>query len=69
MLRLFRYLSSRDETGQGLVEYAFILILASILVLAVLILFGESVKDIYCDITIALEGVFGLPDVPELCAD
>lgn len=69
MFKRFRDLIARGEHGQGLVEYALILMLASILVIFILVVFGESVKDIYCDIMIALEGTFGLPNVPELCEE
>lgn len=39
----------RDQ-GQGLVEYALILVLVSILVLALLFIFGGSVGNLYSNI-------------------
>jgi pilus assembly protein Flp/PilA len=44
---------SREE-GQGLVEYALILVLVSIAVIVVLGLLGVEVKTVFTDITTAL---------------
>lgn len=41
---------SRDERGQGLVEYALILILIAIVVIQVLGLIAPEVGDLFCDI-------------------
>jgi pilus assembly protein Flp/PilA len=45
---------SREE-GQGLVEYALILVLISIVVIVVLQALGTSVGDIFTDITTELD--------------
>lgn len=58
--RIKRLIRLPEEHGQGLAEYALILILASMIVLFVLILFGESVGEFYCGIMYELKEVFGL---------
>lgn len=42
------------EKGQGLVEYALILVLVSVVVIAVLILLGPRIGDIFSQIMDAL---------------
>jgi pilus assembly protein Flp/PilA len=42
------------ERGQGLVEYALILILAAIVVIVVLGLFGERIRNFYCEIVLSV---------------
>ena len=42
------------EEGQGLVEYALILVLVSIAVIVILALLGEQVADVFSRITSAL---------------
>ncbi len=44
------------EEGQGLVEYALILVLISIAVIAVLMLVGPQIRDIFQQIVDALRG-------------
>ncbi len=44
------------EEGQGLVEYALILVLVAIAVIAVLTLLGGQVSTVFQDITAALGG-------------
>ena len=53
-----------DERGQGLVEYALILMLAAIAVILVLVVFGESVAELYCEITGQLDPYFHLGSPP-----
>ena len=43
----------RDQ-GQGLVEYALILVLVSLIVLILLVIFGGSVGNLYSNIVSAL---------------
>lgn len=43
-------LFSLEEKGQGLVEYALILILASIIVVVVLYLLGPAIGNLYSNI-------------------
>lgn len=47
-----------DERGQGLVEYALILMLVAIVVILVVVFFGETVRDIYCEIIYELDPYF-----------
>lgn len=47
-------LSQREEDGQGLVEYALILVLVSITVIVALSLLGTSVRDVFYDVRAAL---------------
>lgn len=39
-----------QDEGQGLVEYALILVLVALIVLALLIIFGSSVGNLYSNI-------------------
>jgi len=47
------------EKGQGLVEYALILVLVAIVVILVLTAVGEQVGDIFNDVQETLEGAQG----------
>ena len=42
------------ERGQGLVEYALILVLAAIVVVLVLGLFGERIRNFYCEVVLSI---------------
>ncbi len=44
------------EKGQGLVEYALILVLIAIVVIVVLGLLGDEVTEVFSEITSGLEG-------------
>jgi pilus assembly protein Flp/PilA len=48
-LRL-RELLNREE-GQGMVEYALILVLIAVVVIVVLIILGNQVKNVFCNIS------------------
>ena len=48
-LRL-RALFNREE-GQGMVEYALILVLIAVVVIVVLIILGNQVKNVVCNIS------------------
>ncbi len=63
---LKRLLHPPDEHGQGLVEYALILMLTSIVVIIILVVFGDSVRELYCDITRALDPYFDIAN-PGVC--
>ena len=52
------------ERGQGLVEYALILILAAIVVIVVLGVFGERIRDFYCEAVLSIA-----PDVDAPACD
>ena len=43
-------LSLQREKGQGLVEYALILVLVAIVVIAVLLILGPAVGDVFSEI-------------------
>ncbi len=45
-----------EERGQGLTEYALILVLASIVVIVVLAVMGTAVKDTYCQVVSMFPG-------------
>jgi pilus assembly protein Flp/PilA len=45
-----RALLNREE-GQGMVEYALILVLIAVVVIVVLIILGNQVKNVFCNIS------------------
>lgn len=45
--------SHREESGQGLVEYALILILVAVVVVAMLSLFGDELNSVFNEIVSA----------------
>jgi len=50
----------RAEAGQGMVEYAFILVLISLVVIVMLIATGGQIRNMYSDITYTLHNQAGL---------
>ena len=48
-----------EEEGQGLVEYALILVLIAIVVIAVLTLLGGQIQNVFNTITTELQGSEG----------
>ena len=44
------YVNSRNEGGQGLVEYALILVMVAIVVIVVLALLGPAIGNIFSNI-------------------
>ena len=55
----------QKEEGQGLVEYALILVLVAIVVIAILLLLGPVVGNVFSNITCNLEGEScGIASVP-----
>ncbi len=42
------------ETGQGMVEYALILVLIAVVVIIVLIVLGNQVQNVFCNISGAM---------------
>ena len=44
----------RSERGQGMVEYALILVLIAVVVIAVLIVLGNQVANVFCNISGAI---------------
>ncbi|MCC7447833.1 MAG: hypothetical protein IT324_10465 [Anaerolineae bacterium] len=55
-----------SQKGQGLVEYALILVLVAIVVILILSVAGQKVGDIFCDLVIQLGGT--APDSITACA-
>lgn len=58
MLKLFNRLV-KDEEGQGLVEYALILVLIAIVVIAALTFLGNKVNDTFQNVAETLNSVDG----------
>jgi pilus assembly protein Flp/PilA len=44
----------RSERGQGMVEYALILVLIAVVVIAVLVILGNQVQNVFCNISGAI---------------
>lgn len=59
MIRLRRALRFA-ESGQGMVEYAFILVLISLVVIVMLITTGGQIRNLFSDITYTLNNQAGL---------
>ena len=53
-LELRRLVIPNPERGQGMVEYALILVLIAVVVLIVLIILGNKVKNVFCNIASGL---------------
>ena len=51
--RLVRWLSRsrNDQRGQAMVEYALIMVLVVIVVLVILIIMGNTVNNMFCNVT------------------
>jgi pilus assembly protein Flp/PilA len=64
--RLFNMMyagSSRQEQGQGLVEYSLILVLVAIVVIAALMVLGPIIGNVFSTVNSSLSGVSGgVPD-------
>ena len=56
MIRLLQAWLWLREKGQGLVEYALILVLIAVVVIIILSLLGEQVSTVFSSITSALGG-------------
>jgi len=50
LLQQLRDAITRDE-GQGMVEYALILVLIAVVVIVVLIILGNQVQNVFCNIS------------------
>jgi pilus assembly protein Flp/PilA len=46
----------RGQQGQGMVEYALILVLIAVVVIAVLIVLGNQVQNVFCNVAGAIGG-------------
>ena len=49
--------TARDEEGQGLVEYALILVLVSIAAIGTLTILGGDVSDVFTTVSDAVTGI------------
>jgi pilus assembly protein Flp/PilA len=56
---VFKSSHNKKEKGQGLVEYALILVLVAIVVIAVLMLLGPIVGGVFSTVNDSLSGVSG----------
>jgi pilus assembly protein Flp/PilA len=45
---------AREEGGQGMVEYALILVLVSIVVIVILLTMGTQIQDVFSNVVAAL---------------
>lgn len=45
---------TRSDRGQGMVEYALILVLIAVVVIAILIILGNQVANVFCNIAGAI---------------
>ena len=51
LLPALRRLSSSEQDGQGLVEYGLILVLIAVVVIVVMLVLGNQVYNVYCNIS------------------
>ena len=51
---LGRLLRRRSQTGQGMVEYALILVLVSIVVIVILLTMGNQILNVFSNVVAAL---------------
>lgn len=50
------YVPRQDEEGQGLVEYALILVLVALVVIAILAIMGPQIGNVFSRVTNGLAG-------------
>ena len=58
-MKLLWLIKRKDESAQGLVEYALLLVLVAVVVIGILILLGNQVNQAFAKVIIALESVGG----------
>jgi pilus assembly protein Flp/PilA len=46
--------ATNDQRGQGMVEYALILVLIAVVVIAILMILGNQVQNVFCNISGAM---------------
>ena len=61
LIRSFISTTRGDESGQGLVEYALILVLVAIVVIAVLTVLGPTIGQVFSDIAQNLDDPAAAP--------
>lgn len=52
----FRDALRRDESGQGLVEYALVLVLVAVVAIAVLVVLGPNIRSVFSEIATEIGG-------------
>jgi pilus assembly protein Flp/PilA len=55
-MRLSKLAAYGSQRGQGMVEYALILVLVSIVVIVVLLTMGHQINNVFSNIVVALGG-------------
>jgi pilus assembly protein Flp/PilA len=61
---------ARNQSGQGMVEYALILVLVSIVVIVILLTMGQQIQNVFSNVVAALANCLGMgwaafrPSVP-----
>jgi len=48
--------AANGQSGQGMVEYALILVLVSIVVIVVLLTMGQQINNVFSNVVVALSG-------------
>lgn len=54
LIRRLAQSATRDQGGQGMVEYALILVLIAVVVIAILMILGNQVQNVFCNISGAI---------------
>jgi pilus assembly protein Flp/PilA len=67
--KMFKTKRNKKEKGQGLVEYALILVLVAIVVIAVLMLLGPIIGNVFSSINSSLSGATSGGGAPAAAAD
>ncbi len=49
-----RAAGARRQSGQGMVEYALILVLVSIVVIVILLTMGQQIQNVFSNVVVAL---------------
>lgn len=65
---MFKNKQNKNEKGQGLVEYALILVLVAIVVIVAATALGPQISSVFERTNNALSGAGGAPNFSELCA-
>ena len=55
----FFHRQAGDDEGQGLVEYALLLVLVAVVVIAILTLLGPAIFEVFCQVSAGLNGASG----------
>ena len=55
-LAMVHYLKGKDEEGQGLAEYALILVLVAIVCVVALMFLGTSINTVLCNVGSVIQG-------------